>query len=171
MKVAPEIVAALCRKHGPDLFTPATWQGTPLDKAKLLWALAGNESSFGLNCNPRHEPGYCFNGRYFDSERTRQWGCLAHCSFGPWQVMFTHFPVGVSPLSLMWEMDGRVAAETCLLGAIRLLNVAIGHGVKNLSDIATAYNGPGNEEEYAARLSESLTFPMPELSGAALETA
>ena len=162
MKVAPEIIAALCRKHAPDLFAPREWQGTPLDKVRLLWGLAGVESSFGLNCNTRHETGYCYGGRYFDAERTREWGCLAHCSYGPWQVMFPHFPVGVSPLSLMWETDGRVAAETCLLGAIVVLNVAIGHGAKNMGDIVIAYNGPGNEEQYAARLSGCLDLPMPE---------
>jgi hypothetical protein len=162
MKVAPEIIAALCRKHAPDLFAPAQWQGTPLDKVRLLWGISGVESSFGLNCNPRHEPGYCFNGRYFDPDRTRMFGCLAHCSYGPWQVMFPHFPFGVSPLSLLWDADGRVAAETCLVGAVKVLNVAIAHGAKNLSDIVIAYNGPADEEEYSARLAEHLTIPMPE---------
>ncbi len=162
MKVAPEIVAALCRKHAPDLFTPASWQGTPLDKVRLLWGIAGVESSFGLNCNPRHEPGYCFGGRYLDPERTREWGCLAHCSYGPWQVMFPHFPLSVSPLSLMWDTDGRVAAEQCLVGAIKVLNVAIAHGAKNLGDIVIAYNGPANEEHYSAQLSGCLYRPMPE---------
>jgi hypothetical protein len=162
MKVAPEIVASLCRKHAPGLLTPANWQGTPLDKVRLLWGIAGVESSFGLNCNPRHEQGYCFGGRYLDTDRTRVWGCLAHCSYGPWQVMFPHFPLGVSPLLLIWGTDGRVAAETCLLGAIVVLNVAIGHGAKNLGDIVIAYNGPGNEEHYAAQLSECIDRPMPE---------
>lgn len=162
MKVAPEIIAALCRKHGPDLFTPMAWQGTPLDKVLLLWGLSGVESSFGLNCNPRHEQGYCFGGRYLDSERTKEWGCLAHCSFGPWQVMYPHFPLEVSPLSLMWEDDGRVPAEVCLLGSIRLLNVAIAHGAKNLGDIVIAYNGPANEEHYSAQLVACLDRPMPE---------
>src|SRR2546429_7159205 len=107
MKVAPEIIAALCHKHAPSLLTPLTWQGTPLDKVRLLWGLAGVESSFGWNCNPRHEQGYCTRGRYFDVLSTKAWGCLAHCSYGPWQVMFPHFPVGVSPLSLVWEDEGR----------------------------------------------------------------
>jgi len=162
VKVAPEIVAALCRKHAPDLFTPTSWQGTPLDKVRLLWAISGVESSFGLNCNPRHEHGYCFGGRYLDPERTREWGCLAHCSYGPWQVMFPHFPLSVSPLSLMWDTDGRVAAEQCLVGAIKVLNVAIAHGAKNLGDIVIAYNGPADEEHYSGQLSVCLDRPMPE---------
>ncbi len=105
MNVAPEIIAALCRKHAPDLLTPVKWQGTPLDKVRLLWGISGVESSFGLNCSPRHEPAYCYGGRYFNPVASREWGCLAHCSFGPWQVMFANFPYGVSPLSLIWETD------------------------------------------------------------------
>jgi hypothetical protein len=162
MKVAPEIIAALCRKHAPDLFTPANWQGTPLDKVRLLWGIAGVESSFGLNCNPRHEQGYCYGGRYLDTERTREWGCLAHCSYGPWQVMYAHCPPGVSPLSLLWADDGRVSSEICLLGAIRVLNGAISVGAKNLGGIVIHYNGPANEAEYSARLAECLDRPMPE---------
>jgi len=162
MNVASEIIAALCRKHAPDLLTPLKWQGTPLDKGRLLWGIAGVESSFGLNCSPRHEPGYCIGGRYLDAERTRVWGCLAHCSYGPWQVMFPHFAFGVSPLSLMWETDGRVAAENCLVGAIKVLNVAIAHGTKNLDDIVIAYNGPGDVEHYAAHLSECMAITVPE---------
>jgi len=162
VKVAPEIIAALCRKHAFDLFTPANWQGTALDKVRLLWGIAGVESSFGLNCNPRHEQGYCYGGRYVDRVASEAWGCLAHCSYGPWQVMFPHFPPGASPLALMWATDGRVAAETCLLGAVKVLNVAIGHGAKNLGDIVIAYNGPADEEQYSARLAECLDRPMPE---------
>jgi hypothetical protein len=162
LKVSPEIIAALCRKHALGLLTPVKWEGTPLDKTKLLWAIAGVESSFGLNSTPRHEPGYCFGGRYFDRERTHDWGCLAHCSYGPWQVMFSHFPLGVSPLTLVWDVDGRVAAELCILGAERVLNDAIARGVDNLGDIVIAYNGPANEAEYSGKLYECLDRPMPE---------
>ena len=162
MNVAAEIIAALCRKHAPDLLTPVKWQGTPLDKVRLLWGISGVESSFGLNCSPRHEQGYCYGGRYFNPVASRAWGCLSHCSFGPWQVMFANFPFGVSPLSLIWETDGRVAAETCLLGGIVVLNRVIGRGAQNLSDIAIGYNGPEKEEEYYARLAECRDRPMPE---------
>jgi len=162
VNVAPEIIAALCRKHAPDLLTPAKWQGTPLDKVRLLWGLSGVESSFGLNCTPRHEPGYCYGGRYFNTFTSKSWGCLAHCSFGPWQVMFANFPIGVSPLSLVWETDGRVPAEVCILGAMRVLNGVIGRGASNLSDLVIGYNGPANEPEYSARLSDCLDRPMPE---------
>lgn len=162
MIVAPEILAALCRKWAPELFTPTNWQGTPLDKVRLLWGICGVESSFGANCNPKHEAGYCFGGKYFNPVATRSWGCLAHCSFGPWQVMYANFPYGVSPLSLMWDEDGRVPSELCIRGATGVLNKIIARGVRNLSDIVIGYNGPADEEHYSARLVESWDRPMPE---------
>ena len=162
MNVAPEIIAALCRKHAPDLLTPVKWQGTSLDKVRLLWGLAGNESLFGVNCTPRHEHGYCYGGKYFNSVASRSWGCLAHCSFGPWQVMFAVFPVDVSPLSLVWETDGRVASEVGCLGAVRRLNQIIARRPGNLGDIVLHYNGPLEVETYEARLVESMDRPMPE---------
>lgn len=162
MKVAPEIIAGLCLSHASELLTPVQWQGTPIDKAKLLWGISGVESSFGLNCSPRHENGYCYGGPYFNKYASKDWGCLCHCSFGPWQVMYANFPLGVSPLSLTWADDGRVAADLCIRGAIVVLNRAIARGVRHLADISIAYNGPANEEEYSARLSECLDRPMPE---------
>lgn len=162
MKVAPEIIAQLCRERAADLFTPTNWQGTPIDKVRLLWGISGVESSFGLNSTPRHENGYCYGGRYFDAPASAKWGCLAHCSYGPWQVMFNHFPVGVSPLALTWDVDGRIAASLGISGAIRVLNGAISRGARHLSDISIAYNGPANEEQYSARLAECLDRPIPE---------
>jgi hypothetical protein len=162
VKVSPEIIAALCRKHGTGVLVPVKWQGTPLDRTKLLWAIAGVESSFGLNSVPRHEPGYCYGGRYFDRERTHEWGCLAHCSYGPWQVMFPHFPLGVSPLSLMWDTDGSIAAEICIRGAIDVLNNAIARGVDTFGGIAVVYNGPVDEATYSAHLGLCYDRPMPE---------
>jgi len=162
VKVAPEIIAALCRKHAPDLFTPANWQGTALDKVRLLWGIAGVESTFGLDCNPRHETGYCYGGHYFPYDASKLWGCLAHCSYGPWQALFVDFAVGVSPLSLMWADDGRVAAENSMHGGLRVLNRAISGGAKNLGEIVLHYNGPANEVQYSAHLAACMDSPMPE---------
>lgn len=161
MQIDTEIIAALCWKHAPDLLTPKVWEGTPIDKVRLLWGFAGVESTFGLDCTPRHEPGYCHGGKYFNRIASRVWGCLAHCSYGPWQVMFANFPYGVSPLSLMWETDGRVPAEVVCVGAVRYLNSIIARGASNLSQLVIGYNGPANEEEYSARLVDCLDKPMP----------
>lgn len=162
MKVGSDVVAALCRKHADGLLTPVNWQGTPLDKVRLLWGIAGVESTFGFDCNPRHEQGYCFHGRYFNPALSGEWGCLAHCSYGPWQAMFSDFPVGVSPLALMWLADGRVASEVSLVGAMRVLNHAIANNARNLSDIVLHYNGPDDVEHYTSRLVDCWDRPMPE---------
>ncbi len=162
MNVAPEIIAALCRKHAPDLLTPVKWQGTPLDKVRLLWGISGVESSFGLRSSPHHDASYCVGGRHFDHAATAVWGCLAHCSFGPWQVEFPNLSPGVSPLVVMWALDGRIASELCLRDAVRVLNVAIVRGVQNLDGIVLHYNGPEEVEAYSARLAECLDRPMPE---------
>jgi hypothetical protein len=164
VKIAPEIVAEFCRKYADAVLTPTMWQGTRLDKVRLLWGIAGVESSFGERSNPHHDASYCVGGRWFDREKTLAWGCLAHCSFGPWQVEFPNFPIGVSPLSLMWSMDGRIASELCLAAAVRVLNRAIAAGSRNLGDIVYHYNGPGNVDAYSARLSECFDHPMPEVS-------
>lgn len=161
MNVQSEILATLCLKHAPGLLTPANWQGTPLDKVRLLWGLCGVESSFGANCTPRHEEGYCYGGRYFNPPASQQWGCLAHCSFGPWQVMYANFKYGVSPLSLVWMDDGRIASEVCLLGAVGLLNKIIARGARNLDDIVVGYNGPNDVEHYSARLVECWDRTLP----------
>jgi len=162
MRLSPEIIAALCRKHAPALFTPTVWKGTPLDKVRLLWGIAGVESTFGFDCNPKHEAGYCYGGKYFDRDRSHSWGCLAHCSYGPWQAMFSDFSIRVSPLSLMWDLDGRVAAEVSLIGALGVLNHAIAVGAQGLSDIVLHYNGPAEVEEYSAKLVVCMDDVMPE---------
>lgn len=144
------------------MLTPVKWQGEAIDAAKLLWGISGVESTFGAFSNPKHEQAYCFGGRYFDGTLTDQWGCLTHCSYGPWQVMFPNFPRGVSPISLLIQGDGTVAADLCIRGAIAVINRAIARGAQNLGDIVIAYNGPGNEQEYSARLAEAFGRPMPQ---------
>ena len=161
MKVAPEILADLCRARAADVLSPLIWRETSFDKTKLLWGLCGVESSFGLRSNPHHDSSYCVGGRHFNPAVTQQWGCLAHCSFGPWQVEFPNLSPGVSPLSLMWADDGRVASDLCLRDAIRVLNVAIARGSQTLADIVLHYNGPANVEHYEARLVECMDRPMP----------
>src|SRR5579875_2365414 len=80
-----QVVAALCRKYGPQIHVAA-----PLDGARVLWALAGCESQFGAYPLPKHEDGYCAGHRYDIPALTKRWGCAAHCSYGPWQAMWAH---------------------------------------------------------------------------------
>jgi hypothetical protein len=162
MRVSPEIVAGLCRVRSRDLMRPFPGDLSGVDPVKLLWAISGVESSFGQFSNPRHEQGYCSNGRYFDPKATSEWGCLAHCSYGPWQVMFTNFPQSISPVGLLVQGDGASAADASLQAAIGVLNRAIARGAANLTDIVIAYNGPADVEFYAKKLFACFDRPMPQ---------
>ena len=63
-----------------------------VDSAQMWWAIAGNESSFGHDCTPRHEPAFDVGGVYGNGEVMKpllaKWGRAAACSYGPWQIMF-----------------------------------------------------------------------------------
>lgn len=162
MRIAPEIIAGMCLVRERDLLTPRQGDLGKISGAKLLWAIAGVESSFGLNSHPRHEQGYCYAGRYFDPNLTAEWGCLAHCSYGPWQVMFANFPKGVSPVSLLPQGDGHVAADLSAMACVAKLNQALARGAKTLIDLVIAYNGPGDVDNYTKKLFAAMERPMPQ---------
>ena len=162
MRIAPEIIAGMCQRRERDLLTPRQGDLAEFSGAKLLWGIAGVESSFGLYSHPRHEQGYCYNGRYYDPQATAEWGCLAHCSYGPWQVMFDHFPKSITPFQLLPQGDGHVAADVSLMAAIGVINQALARGAKTLVDLVIAYNGPGDVELYAKKLFAAMERPMPQ---------
>ncbi len=68
----------------------------------LLRAICENETSGGARwAAPLHESGYCYGGPYYKGDGpggrpgddllrdlTRVWGCSAHESWGPWQLLF-----------------------------------------------------------------------------------
>lgn len=132
MHTAQAYIANLCKLHARDL------EPTPIGEPKqILWAFAGVESSFGQNFAPRHESSYCRRGKYYDAALTREHGCLAHCSFGPWQVMFPNFPTGTTPHDLLDELAG---PELGVKAAIRRINLALRQGASDLAQLADAYN-------------------------------
>jgi hypothetical protein len=131
MQISRLNLADCCKKLGSSLVLPAGLVGS-----QLLWALAGKESSFGADMNPRHEPSYCHGGKYFDKVRSEAWGCWAHCSYGPWQLMYANAPTTVSPFDLL------TSPMICGMYAVKLIQGRI-IGVEkaqNLDEIANAYN-------------------------------
>jgi hypothetical protein len=72
--VPKEVVLKLCFTYGRILQRDLDFAGVKdpdgisLDGPRLLWAIAGNESHWGANCKPRHEPAYDVDGLYY-----RQW--------------------------------------------------------------------------------------------------
>lgn len=123
MKIDSTQLADVCKRYGALLRDlPAG-----IDGPTLLWAIAGNESSFGQNVVPRHEPEYCPQalwhehlsaagekqylqrpGRYAADptqvQLHRGFGCLACCSHTAWQIMAAH-AVGYTPVELMNDLE------------------------------------------------------------------
>ena len=161
MQVNEKEIARICIQFGPQLNTPPG-----IDRAQLLWALSGNESLFGDWCPPRHERGYHYGSRMYRRSKelrdlTKEWGCLAHCSFGPWQVMLVNAP-GYSPVELMADV------ELACKSAVDFLNrVTLGaQNASTLEEIADAYNSGNFKDdivphEYIARLKRNYKIPMP----------
>ena len=128
-------VAAACRKFGALLWLPA---GANIDGPRLLWAMSGNESTFGEHCTPRHEPAYC-TGIYSHVSTvvalTEKYQHAAHCSYGPWQILLVNCDEGVSPDDLL-SLD-RAALETVKFLNRRVLHV---QGAQTVEEIGIAWN-------------------------------
>lgn len=165
MQVARITIANLSTRFGATLKLPPA-----IDGARLLWALAGNESSFGLNCSPRHEAGYCRGGKYYDPDVTELWGCLAHCSYGPWQVMYANISRGnISPLDIAIKPDFVANAAVQFIQS-RIIGL---EKATTVEEIAEAYNSgdwrdelhPNKAipEKYIADLVKNYAVPLGEL--------
>lgn len=166
MEISKEQIAALCQLHARELELPKSGELAQRDPARILWAFAGVESSFGANVSPRHERAYCWGGRYLDLASSKAWGCLAHCSYGPWQVMFANYPIGLSPRDLMDDIAG---GELCIRAALRRFNQALRQGATKLAELADAYNS-GNFKDaivplnYLADIESKYLLAMPLLA-------
>lgn len=158
-----EEIAAACRLWGKSLWV----KGLDIDGPQLLWALAGKESSFGANCTPRHEDGYCpdAHGRYSSAPivqtLTAKFGHAAHCSYGPWQILLVNCGQDADPQRF----------ERCEYAAMKTvahINTAIlDKGATTIEQIADAYNSgnfrDGNvPEKYIADVLANYKIPMPE---------
>ena len=92
---------ALCVEYGSKL------QELPVGiiGKQLLWALAGNESSFGADTIPRHEPAFDKGGYYADKppmpDLLLRYGSPAACSYGPWQILYANCWMLTNPLAMM----------------------------------------------------------------------
>lgn len=127
-------IAAACRKWGTMLRVPDS-----IDGARLLWALSGCESSFGLNCKPRHEPYYHDLAERGTNAQlnllTEQWGCDAHSSFGPWQELLVNCSSSMRP-------EDFASLDRCALEVVTFINarILIHEHATTVEQIADAYN-------------------------------
>jgi hypothetical protein len=126
-------IAAVCRKYGSWLWLPKG-----IDGSRVLWAMSGNESSFGEHCTPRHEGAYC-TGIYSHAPEvvalTAKYGHGAHSSYGPWQILLVNCTAPVAPED-MADLN-RAALET-----VKFINRRILHEQKasTIEEIAAAWN-------------------------------
>lgn len=163
MSFTPQQIADQSRVSGPELLgLPSGTNGT-----QLLWAISGNESSFGVNCTPRHEPAFDSGGVYGSgpvmTPLLKKYGSAAACSYGPWQIMFPNCPPGFSPKDM--SDLGKCASATVgflnhLLARWKPSSLAgigecwnAGHPMMNLS--------PG-VASYVQKLTANYQVPMPE---------
>jgi hypothetical protein len=109
-----DIIAA-CQKFGPLLV------GLPsgVNGIQFLWALSGNESSFGEDVVPRHEPAYDLGGSLSHSPEMQallaKFPHAAACSYGPWQIMLINCPQGTTP-------DAMTDLDTCAQATVAYWN-------------------------------------------------
>lgn len=157
-------LADVCRKLGGMVGpVPSTIEG-----AQLLWALAGNESSFGDDCTPRHEPAYDIDGKYggdpVQHKLLELYGPAGACSYGPLQVMLVNTPIGTTP-STFDDLERGIRAS------IYALNRAlIRYRPQSVAEVGIVWNGGhlANPipavQDYGARLAKkyvSVAMPAP----------
>ena len=135
MNFDKEEIAAACREYGLEIV------GLPvgIDGAQLLWAMSGNESSFGANCKPRHEPAFDAGGVYgrgpVMTPLLAKFGSSAACSYGPWQIMFCNAPSNYTP-------DSFNSLDKASHATVEFLNKLIARWhPANLAEIGECWNG------------------------------
>jgi hypothetical protein len=165
MSFTRQQIADACRSHAGEL-DPAVL--IDYDPAQLLWAICGNESSFGANCNPRHEPAFDVGGTYAKAPTQAallvKFGSLGACSYGPMQVMLVNAPLGYSP------DDFADIGKSISAGTFALTNLLKRNKPVSLAQIGACYNGghipsgiwPAGIHAYANQLIVNYAEPMPE---------
>jgi len=158
-------IADVCRDNAHTL--PASLESIGINRAQLLFALSGNESTFGANPVPRHEPSWDIGGSFYAESAiqrslVKEYGSHAACSYGPWQLAFFNFKQPVSP-------------EQCSALEIAVVNTAaylesliVKHSLTTLESIGVCWNHgspmailtPG-VSAYVAELRANYNVPLP----------
>lgn len=165
-KFSRQEIADVCRKLGNNVGPlPSAIEG-----AQLLWAITGNESSFGENCTPRHEPAYDVDGRYAHDPHQASllalYGPAGACSYGPMQVMLCNAPAGTTPTNFDH-------CESAMRAGVYALNkLLMRFRPKTVAEIGYCYNGGHLADpvpaaaDYGARLAKkyvSVAMPLAEV--------
>lgn len=163
MSFTTQQVADACRFWAPNVSPLAP----SIAGMQLLWGLSGNESSFGKNVTPRHEPAYDVGGALAESPEQAallgKYGSAAACSYGPWQIMLVNAPEGTAPK----DFDDLSTAALCTVG---FLNSQLRRfNPLTLTTIGQIWNhgSPTNAmspgvSAYVEKLAKNYDVPMPE---------
>lgn len=165
MSFTRQQIADICRKFG----TPLNGLPDGVLGPQLLWAISGNESSFGANTTPRHEPAFDIGGVYGEGPVMKpllaQFGRKAAASYGPWQIMFCNASKNATP-------DGFNDLESAAEWTVPFLQRQVLHfQPDSLAEIGEIWNGghpmlvpPLAVAAYVRNLIQNYTVPMPEVS-------
>lgn len=129
-------LADMCRQMAASMLD---FKVPNVDMAQLMWALAGNESSFGVNLTPRHEPAYDVGGVYGQGlvmgPLLAKWGSRAACSYGPWQLMFCNAPRDASP----FDFDSLLQCAQMTAAFMNELDNR--HCISTIAEMGECWNG------------------------------
>jgi hypothetical protein len=136
-----------------------------VDGTQLLWALSGVESSFGANCQPRHEPAFDVGGPYAThlpcSIFLQRYGSAGACSYGPLQLMICNAPLTYGPSSF----DDLTLA---MQASVTFLNTLLRHWQpQSLAEIGECWNA-GHitaDPAYVVKLAVASAAPMVAVDG------
>lgn len=130
---------SLCQAYGPLLKLP-----DDIDGRKLMWAIAGNESSFGGNTTPRYEASYDLGGQNCRNEQIQlvarlpkdgHGRSLAAFSYGPWQMLLCNARgFGLREMQASWD-----SAAQAFVGFVNRY-IVMGHKASNFDEICQCYN-------------------------------
>jgi hypothetical protein len=150
MNFARQQVADACRKFGSTVNTALL--PDELVAQQVLWAICGNESSFGANCAARHEPAYDRGGIYAmnpaQAALLDRFGGLGACSYGPMQVMLVNCPAGFTPDDFS-DVEKGVQAGVFALSTLLRRNRPT-----SLAQIGSCYNAGHVQETYSSAVLE-----------------
>lgn len=162
MNFTPIQIANECREMSKNIMPSVLG----IDSTQLLWAIAGVESSFGINCTPRHESAFDTGGVYDNAIMAPlllRFGRDAACSYGPWQIMFVNAPTGFLPT----DFDD---LRHCTIASIAFLNKLLRtFRPKDLAEIGNCWNGghvyqkpyPVTIQQYVGKLQAAYNTIMP----------
>ena len=150
-------LASVCRLWGPKLGPLPTG----VNPTQFLWAIAGVESSFGGNCQARHEPAYDVGGKYAAHTPLptllSRYGSAGACSYGPWQILLCNAPLTYDPASFDQLTLAVQATVTFMNQLFRHLQPA------NLAEAAEIWNSGGIhfDPDYVTKVEAAYKTVMP----------